>query len=305
MTILAVNGDAELVVVLIFAALLGLIPAKIAWNKGQQSFAAWWLLGAALFIIALPLALLIRPDEQALERRRLAEGMKKCPYCAEFVKKEATVCKHCGRNLSATATKPVAQPSGDIHFNCPRCGQSLAVEQRGAGMAVNRPSCNEQIEIPQQVAAHSNTVSDPDESYAALRSEPNDDPNAAWRAEPATDSQKRKLRFYGRRFPAQLTKGEASELIEDAMERHPEKEESYQKWRQSEHDIADCLNQVEGSDFCEEDDMKKPTREMIQETIAFLEANRPNWRYDVRGNDLAILLMERYPQLERMRRRPR
>ena len=44
-------------------------------------------------------------------------------------------------------TKPVAS-SADIRFNCPRCGQHLAVEQRGAGMSVNCPSCNEQIEIP-------------------------------------------------------------------------------------------------------------------------------------------------------------
>lgn len=47
--------------------------------------------------------------------------------------------------------KPVAS-SGDIHFNCPRCGQHLAVETRGAGMAVSCPGCNEQIEIPSSTA---------------------------------------------------------------------------------------------------------------------------------------------------------
>ena len=41
-----------------------------------------------------------------------------------------------------------ADISTDIRFNCPRCGQHLCVEERGAGMAVNCPSCNEQIEIP-------------------------------------------------------------------------------------------------------------------------------------------------------------
>jgi hypothetical protein len=191
----------------------------------------------------------------------------------------------------------------DIRFNCPHCDQSLSVEERGAGMTVNCPSCNERIEIPQQVADRSDPVSNPDESYAALRPEPDSDPDAPWRAEPATDSQKRKLRFYGRRITAQVTKGEAADLIDDAMEQHPEKEESYQKWRQSEHDVADCFYEVERSDFYEEGDMRKPTREMIQETIAFLEANRPNWRYEVRDNDLAILLMERYPELERRRLR--
>jgi tetratricopeptide (TPR) repeat protein len=46
---------------------------------------------------------------------------------------------------------PVAS-SADIRFNCPRCGQHLIVEQRGAGMAVNCPNCNEQIEIPRSTA---------------------------------------------------------------------------------------------------------------------------------------------------------
>jgi hypothetical protein len=36
----------------------------------------------------------------------------------------------------------------DIRFNCPRCDQHISVEERGAGMLVNCPSCKEQIEIP-------------------------------------------------------------------------------------------------------------------------------------------------------------
>jgi len=36
----------------------------------------------------------------------------------------------------------------DIRFNCPRCGQHLEVEEKGAGITVNCPSCKQQIEIP-------------------------------------------------------------------------------------------------------------------------------------------------------------
>jgi len=50
--------------------------------------------------------------------------------------------------LSATVIKPV-DPSADIRFNCPHCGQHLSVEEKGAGSPVNCPNCNEQIEIPQ------------------------------------------------------------------------------------------------------------------------------------------------------------
>ena len=40
----------------------------------------------------------------------------------------------------------------DIRFNCPRCGQNLSVEEKGAGMIVNCPNCKEPIEIPRSTA---------------------------------------------------------------------------------------------------------------------------------------------------------
>jgi len=36
----------------------------------------------------------------------------------------------------------------DLKFECPRCGQHLAVEERAAGMTVKCPSCEEKIGIP-------------------------------------------------------------------------------------------------------------------------------------------------------------
>jgi transcription elongation factor Elf1 len=51
--------------------------------------------------------------------------------------------------------------SMDIRFNCPRCGQHLSVEKRGAGMLVNCPSCNGQIQIPLGTAPQAPNVSVP------------------------------------------------------------------------------------------------------------------------------------------------
>ena len=84
--------------ILIVAALIGVIPAAIASSKGY-SFALWWFFGATLFVVALPIALLMSPNLAAIERSKLCEGMKKCPFCAELVKVEARVCKHCGRDF--------------------------------------------------------------------------------------------------------------------------------------------------------------------------------------------------------------
>lgn len=78
--------------------LIGLIPAAIAQGKGK-SFVLWWIYGAAIFIVALPHALIMRSDDRALESKQLNSGMKKCPSCAEMIKQDAKVCKHCGRDV--------------------------------------------------------------------------------------------------------------------------------------------------------------------------------------------------------------
>lgn len=77
--------------ILFAAILIGLIPASIAKGKGR-SFFGWWLYGSAIFIVALPHALLAKPVEGA--------GVRKCPHCAELIKDEAKVCRFCGRDVA-------------------------------------------------------------------------------------------------------------------------------------------------------------------------------------------------------------
>jgi len=74
----------------------GFVGSMIANRKGNGG-----CVGFILGILLGPLGLLIAffSTDNEIEKRRRTGDTKKCPYCAEYVKQEAVVCKHCGRTL--------------------------------------------------------------------------------------------------------------------------------------------------------------------------------------------------------------
>jgi hypothetical protein len=106
---------------LILVILIGLIPAAIAKSKGR-SFAVWWFYGSALFIVALPHALIMRPSLEGIERRQAASGLRKCPHCAEMIKPDAVVCRFCSRNVAPTRFSASAAAGA---ATCGDCGTEI------------------------------------------------------------------------------------------------------------------------------------------------------------------------------------
>ncbi|WP_338364646.1 hypothetical protein [uncultured Pseudoalteromonas sp.] len=83
---------------LVFMFLCGLITGIIGSNKGRSGF-LWFVIGFLLAPLGIVLALVIKKDNQTLESKAIALGtQKKCPFCAELIKAEAVICKHCNRD---------------------------------------------------------------------------------------------------------------------------------------------------------------------------------------------------------------
>ena len=85
----------EYVIVL---AILGLIPAFIAQQKGRN-FIAWWVYGFFLFLIALIHSLFLKEElvkQENVKTRTLKANEKECPFCVGHINLDAVTCYHCG-----------------------------------------------------------------------------------------------------------------------------------------------------------------------------------------------------------------
>ena len=89
---------------------LSVLAGYIANNKGN-SFISYFLLSILLSpLIGLIASIVSNTNTQSIEQEKLNTGeSKRCPYCAELVKAQALICKHCGKDVEDVKAKPTHQ----------------------------------------------------------------------------------------------------------------------------------------------------------------------------------------------------
>ncbi|MBA1179535.1 hypothetical protein G7008_03360 [Pseudomonas psychrotolerans] len=80
---------------LFFCALAAWMAAK----RGRSIIL--YLMMAVIFspLVSILVLLVAGKSETGMEQKALSNGFKRCPACAELVRREAKICKHCGTDL--------------------------------------------------------------------------------------------------------------------------------------------------------------------------------------------------------------
>ena len=100
MDVTSVYSFSELMIYIAISGIIfGVGSAISAANKGRSIF-LWFLIGFLIGPFGFILSLVVAKNTKAIEEKAINSGeMRKCPFCAEIVKSEAKICKHCSKEL--------------------------------------------------------------------------------------------------------------------------------------------------------------------------------------------------------------
>ena len=122
-----------------FWVLFAAFVASMASKRGRDPY-VWF--GASVLFSPLGAALILLmtgdpPREQEVHRIVTGE-LRRCPFCAEGIRPEAIVCKHCGRDVPAL---PVAPPPPSSPYSPQYCWSCSCGARNDDGAAMQCAYC--------------------------------------------------------------------------------------------------------------------------------------------------------------------
>jgi len=85
---------------IIFWLIFAILVAVYAGKQGRSGIGYFFLAVLLSPIIAFVILIIAGENREKAEEKKIDSGdFRKCPFCAELIKPEAVVCKHCGRDL--------------------------------------------------------------------------------------------------------------------------------------------------------------------------------------------------------------
>lgn len=93
-------------------------------------YGLFWAIAIVGFVIGLKM--MVSGSRAGIPSGNEGTGQKKCPMCAETIRWEALVCKHCGHKFSENEVKQMVEQHSrnQTAKYCPRCNMKYPIEER-------------------------------------------------------------------------------------------------------------------------------------------------------------------------------